>query len=120
NRNVVWDNVTKLGIGVEARFLSDRLSFTADYYNDHTYNMLTQLNSSVSLLVGQQLPSENYAEMNGCGTEVSLGWRDNISQDWKYNINSFFAWNDNKNVLVDVSQGLIGSIQDPTGRSTDL
>lgn len=120
NRNVVWDDVTKLGAGLEARFLNDRLSFSADYYNDRMYNMLTQLTSSVSLLVGQQLPSENYAEVRAFGTEFSLGWRDNINSDWKYNINSYFSWNDNKNKLVDVSQGLIGSIQDPNGRSSDM
>ncbi|WP_256012332.1 SusC/RagA family TonB-linked outer membrane protein [Desertivirga xinjiangensis] len=120
NREVVWDDATKLGLGLEARFLKDRLSLTVDGYHDRNYNMLTQLTSSVSALVGQQLPSENYGEMKMFGTEISLGWRDNINTDWKYGINTFFSWNDNKNVKVDVSQGLVGSIQDPNGRSTDM
>lgn len=120
NRNVVWDDVTKFGIGVETRFLRDRLSLTIDGYQDRIHNMLTQLTSSVSLLVGAALPSENYSEIKTFGTEISLGWNDRINKDWTYRINSFFSWYDDKNIIRDVSAGDRGTMMDLNGRSSDL
>ncbi|MBB5437763.1 TonB-linked SusC/RagA family outer membrane protein [Pedobacter sp. AK017] len=119
NRNVLWDDATKMGIGVEARFLRDRLSVTIDGYKDKFRNMLTQLSSSVSLLVGEALPSENYSKINTFGTEISLGWNDKIGKDWSYRVNSFFSWYDDKSILRDVTAGNKGTMMDPTGRSTD-
>ncbi len=120
NRGVLWDDATKFGVGVEARFLKDRLSLSIDGYQDKFHNMLTQLNSSVSLLVGAALPSENFAEVKTFGTEVSLGWNDQINKDWSYRVNSFFTWYDDKNILQDISAGNRGTMMDITGRSSDL
>lgn len=120
NRGVVWDDATKFGIGIETRFLRDRLSLTIDGYQDRFHNMLTQLTSSVSLLVGAALPSENYSEIKTFGTEISLGWNDRINKDWTYRVNSFFSWGDDKNIKRDVSAGDKGTMRDITGRSSDL
>ncbi|ADY50888.1 TonB-dependent receptor plug [Pseudopedobacter saltans DSM 12145] len=120
NRDATWDNVTKTSLGVEARFLKDRLTFGADYYHDHNYNMLTQLTSSISLLVGEQLPSENYSTINTFGTEFSLGWRDKVGKDWSYNINTFFNWYDDKPIKIDQAASSIGTMLDKTNRSTDM
>ncbi|GAB4018650.1 SusC/RagA family TonB-linked outer membrane protein [Spirosoma koreense] len=120
NRQARWDDNTKYNIGLDAQFLKNRLSFTVDAFYDHRYNMLTSLTSSVPLLVGATLPSENYATIDGFGTEISLGWNDKIGSDWSYKVNTFFTWNDNKQVLVDVDKGKIGTYLDPTGRSSDM
>jgi TonB-linked SusC/RagA family outer membrane protein len=120
NRNVTWDDVTKFGIGLETRFLQDRLSLTVDGYKDRIHNMLTQLSSSVSYLVGEALPSENHSEVNTFGTEISLGWNDKINKDWSYRVNTFFTWSDDKNILRDISAGNLGTMMDITGRSSDL
>ncbi|UFH52678.1 TonB-dependent receptor [Spirosoma sp. KNUC1025] len=120
NRLARWDNNTKYNIGLDAQFLKNRLSVTLDAFYDHRYNMLTSLTSSVPLLVGANLPSENYATINGFGTELSVGWSDKIGSDWSYKVNTFFTWNDNKQILVDVDKGKIGTYLDPTGRSSDM
>ena len=120
NRQARWDDNTKYNVGIDAQFLKNRLSFTFDAYYDHRYNMLTALSSSVPLLVGATLPSENYATVNGFGTEISVGWNSKINNDWSYKVNTFFTWSDNKQVLVDVNRGLIGTYLDPTGRSSDM
>ncbi|GAB3949204.1 TonB-dependent receptor [Spirosoma harenae] len=120
NRQARWDNNTKYNIGLDAQFLRNRLSVTIDGFYDHRYNMLTALTSSVPLLVGATLPSENYASVDGFGTELSLGWNDKIGNDWSYKVNTFFTWSDNKQILVDVDRGKIGTYLDPTGRSTDV
>ncbi|RRB02440.1 SusC/RagA family TonB-linked outer membrane protein [Larkinella rosea] len=120
NRGARWDDNTKYNIGIDAQFLKNRLSFTLDAFYDHRYNMLTSLTSSVPLLVGATLPSENYATVDGFGTEISLGWSDKITSDWSYKVNGFFTWSDNKQIKVDVDKGKIGTFEDPLGKSSDL
>ncbi|MBB6003761.1 TonB-dependent receptor [Arcicella rosea] len=119
NRDVRWDSDTKLNAGIDANFLQNRLSLGIDAFYDHRYNMLFTLVSSVPLTVGATLPSENFATVDGFGTEVSLGWTSKINKDWSYKVRGFFAWSDNKQVKVDLDKGLTGTYLDPTGRSTD-
>ena len=47
---VRWDNNEKYNAGIDARFLNNRLSLTADGFYDHRYNLLTNISSSVPLL----------------------------------------------------------------------
>ncbi|MCB2408888.1 SusC/RagA family TonB-linked outer membrane protein [Hymenobacter lucidus] len=119
NRAARWDDNTKYNVGIDARFLKDHLTFTADGFYDHRYNMLTALTASAPLLIGAALPSENFSTVDGFGYEVSLGYNGNITKDWSFRLNSFFSWNDNKQIKVDVEPGKIGQWDDPTGHSTD-
>jgi hypothetical protein len=41
NRDVSWDDDTKLNGGIDASFLRNRLNLTIDGFYDHRYNMLT-------------------------------------------------------------------------------
>ncbi|MEA5426727.1 SusC/RagA family TonB-linked outer membrane protein [Arcicella lustrica] len=120
NPEVRWDSDTKLNAGIDANFLQNRLSLGIDAFYDHRYDMLVTLASSVPLTVGAALPSENFATIDGFGTEVSLGWSSKINKDWSYKVRGFFAWNDNKQVKVDFDKGLTGTYLDPTGKSTDM
>ena len=119
NRAARWDNITKYNAGIDARFLNSRLSFTFDAYYDHAHNLLTALSGSAPLLIGATLHSENFGIINGFGTEVSVGWNGKITNDLSFRLNSFFAWNDNKQVLIDVPRGQLNTYLDPTGQSSD-
>ncbi len=119
NRAARWDNVTKYNAGLDARFFSNRLSVSVDAFYDHRYNMLTTLSGAAPLLIGAALPSENYGSVDGFGTEVSLGWNGRITNDLSFRLNSFFSWSDNKQLIVDVPRGQLGTFLDPTGRSSD-
>ncbi|MEA5257823.1 TonB-dependent receptor [Arcicella aquatica] len=120
NPDVQWDSDTKLNAGIDANFLNNRLSFGLDAFYDHRYNMLVTLASSVPLTVGAALPSENFATIDGFGTEISLGWASKINKDWSYKVRGFFSWSDNKQIKVDYDKGLTGTYLDPTGKSTDM
>lgn len=119
NTDIHWDDDTKINAGIDAAFFNNRLSVTLDGFYDHRYNMLTSLTSSVPLNVGATLPSENFATVDGFGTEISVGWSSKITKDWSYKVRGFFAWSDNKQVQVDYDKGLKGTYLDPTGQSTD-
>lgn len=120
NRAVHWDDVDKYNVGLDARFLRSRLSASLDGFLDKRYNMLSNLTSSPSILIGAGIPSENFGKANTFGFEASLSWRDNINKDWSYNVTTNFSWNDNKVLVTDFPIGDKGTFKDPTGRSSDL
>lgn len=120
NRNVHWDNQDKYDVGIDANFLKNRLSLSADYYFNRGYDMLTSLTLAPSILIGTPIPTENHNKANYFGYEVSANWKDNIGKDWSYNVTANFSWADNKQVVVDFPVGLAGTYLDPTGKSSDM
>lgn len=120
NRNVHWDNVDKYNVGIDMKFFQSRLSVSTDAYIDYRYNMLSNLTSSPSMLIGATLPSENFAKANTFGFEMSANWRERINKDWGYNVTANFNWVDNKQIVIDQSKGNIGTFLDGQGKSDDM
>jgi TonB-linked SusC/RagA family outer membrane protein len=119
NYGLRWDDNTKYNAGIDLQFLRSRLSVSADAFLDHRYNQLTTLSSAVSLLVGANLPPENFSETKSFGYEISASWKDKITSDISYNINTFLSWSDNKLIIVDQPVGNIGTYLDAIGKSSD-
>ena len=120
NREVQWDNVDKFNVGIDMRFLKNRLSASLDGFVDRRSNMLTALTSSPSILIGTSIPSENFARINTFGFEATATWKDNINKNWSYHLTTNFSWYDNKVLKQDVAKGNIGTYLDPTGKSSDM
>jgi hypothetical protein len=119
NPRARWDDDIKYNAAIDAQLFDGRVSLTVDAFYDHRYNMLTAISSAVPLLVGATLPSENYGSVNGFGYEVSVGYNNRITKDLGFRLNTFFTWNDNKQILVDVEKGKLNTYLDPTGQSSD-
>jgi TonB-linked SusC/RagA family outer membrane protein len=119
NPNLTWDSNLKTNYGVDMQFLNNRLSVSADYFWNHGYNMLSNLTSSVSVLIGAVPSSENFASINTFGYEISVSWKDKIGSSFTYNFSPYFSWSDNKILKYDLSNGLRNTIQDLTGKSSD-
>ncbi|MCJ8210020.1 SusC/RagA family TonB-linked outer membrane protein [Mucilaginibacter sp. RS28] len=119
NADVTWDHVTKTDYGFDMEFLKNRLTVSGDYFWNHGYNLLATLSSSVPATIGAAVPTENHNIVNMFGYEVSAGWRDHIGSKFTYSFTPFFTWFDNKNVLIDVASGDVGTLRDLTGKSSD-
>jgi TonB-linked SusC/RagA family outer membrane protein len=119
NPDATWDHKFETDYGLDMQFLKNRLGVTADYYWTHGYDMLTQSTPAVPLTVGNTAPVENYNTANNFGTELTVTWRDHINQDWGYNVTAFYGWSDDKNIRLAQTAGIVGTIQDRTGKSTD-
>lgn len=120
NRAVHWDDVDKYNAGIDAKFMKNRLGVSLDGFIDRRSNMLSNLTSAPSILIGTAIPSENFGKANTFGYEVSANWRDKISKNWGYNVTFNFDWNDNTILATDVAKGNIGTYLDPTGKSSDM
>jgi TonB-linked SusC/RagA family outer membrane protein len=80
---LTWETVTTTNIGVDAGFLSNRLGLTFDWYNRKTTNMFGP-SQDLPAILGTGAPYENNATLATKGFELSVDWKDRISNGLSY------------------------------------
>jgi len=83
--SLTWETSSTLDIGFDASFLNNRLTATFDYFKRTTSDMFGPANALPRLL-GTAIPKLNNATLETNGFEFSLAWRDNIGDDFSYNL----------------------------------
>lgn len=91
-----WETVEQFNVGIDAGFLKNRLTITADYYIKRNKNMLAMLN--VPNIIGVGVSAINIGELKSWGTELDIKWKDQLSKNFEYRIG--FNISDNQNELV--------------------
>ena len=94
NPDVTWETATKINLGLDAKFIQDRLSLNVDFFWEDRKDILV---SNASLLPAvTSLPASymNNGHVKNHGYELSLGWRDKVgSFNYWINGNLTFARN---------------------------
>jgi TonB-linked SusC/RagA family outer membrane protein len=98
NENIQWETTETTNFAIDAGFLENRLSFTAEYYVRKTKDIL--LNLPIPLVIGLSAPPQNAGNVENKGWEFSSTWQDNI-KDFNYNVN--FHISDVKNTVTNLS-----------------
>ena len=88
NPNLTWETSEQLDLGLEMRFLNDRLSLSADYYDKKTKDLLVSINPVPE--IGVNNTTVNAGSVLNRGLELELGWRDKIG-DFSYSVNANFS-----------------------------
>lgn len=88
NPKLNWEESKQVDLGLDARFLNDRLSFTVDYYNKNTTGQLVKITPPLS--TGTTEMWKNIGKVQNYGFEFDLGWQDRIN-DFSYNISANMA-----------------------------
>lgn len=101
---LVWESTRVLDIGLDLAAFNNRLTFTADWFDKYTYDILRP--SQVPLWLGLGAPTINDGTLRNRGVEFDLGYRDNISKDFSYDVSVNFQTFKNK--LVDYGSRDIG------------
>ena len=91
--DLTWEVIDQYNVGVDAAFLNNRLTFSAEAYIRDTKGMLTQ---GVKLpgVYGTDSPKMNAADMRTKGYELSLSWRDQFmlaGKPFAYNASLVFS-----------------------------
>lgn len=81
--NISWETTKLTDIGIDTRFLNNRLSLTFDWYRKKTTGMLLPL--QIPRFIGFSNPNVNAGDMHTKGWDLELGWRDNI-EDFNYQV----------------------------------
>ncbi len=116
NEELTWETSEQVNIGLDARFLDGRLSFTADWYNKKTKDLLVSVgNTSVA---GFDSHWANAGTVENKGLELSLGWNDNIGKDFSYNVGWNMAYNKNNVSAVNNSNHFVEGFADKFNGAT--
>ncbi|GBU08142.1 SusC/RagA family TonB-linked outer membrane protein [Bacteroidales bacterium] len=82
NQQLTWETSETLDFGLDFTVLNNRLSFSADWFEQYIKNRLGTA-ADLPLVIGASLPKDNNAETRTRGWELSIRWRDNIG-DFTY------------------------------------
>ena len=98
NPNLTWETSEQIDLGLDSRFLNNRLSFSLDYYMKKTKDLL--VNIKPSAMVGINSSTVNAGKVENSGFEFELGWKDSVG-DFSYSVNANLATLKNKVTYLD-------------------
>lgn len=105
NEKVKWETSEQYNVGLDARFLRQRLSLTLDGYIKSTKDWLVQ--APILATAGTGGPVINGGDVKNKGIEVGLSWNDNIGRDFTYSVGANFAYNHNEVGNIPTLDGII-------------
>jgi TonB-linked SusC/RagA family outer membrane protein len=100
NPDVTWETATKRNIGVELKFLENRLGVIVDVFDEYRSNILTT-RGTVPVFVAYSLPPVNIGEVENKGYEVELNWNHKPNKSFSYRINANVSHSKNKIIYTD-------------------
>ena len=102
NPDLKWETSEQINLGLDARFLNNRLTFGMDWYDKKTKDLL--MNVTPVYEVGISSTTINAGSIQNRGMEFELGWQDNAG-DFHYSINANFSTNKNRVTYMNKSGG---------------
>lgn len=124
NPEIKWEKQKTFDVGLDFRLLKSKINITADYFEKRTEDLL--LTPQVSGILGVYAPGSsapivNAGTVDNKGFEFQIGYDDEISDDFKFNINYNFTTLKNKVIYVASENGFVaggsfGVGQDPPSR----
>ncbi|MBR6195974.1 MAG: TonB-dependent receptor [Bacteroidaceae bacterium] len=95
NPDVTWETATKINLGLDARFIDDKLSLNLDFFWEDRKDIL--VSNEAMLPAVTSLPSGylNRGRVKNHGYEITLDWHDKIGQV-QYHISPNFTFARNK------------------------
>ena len=99
NTLLTWEKGRKVNVGLDLTLLKNRLTLSADYYNDYYYDILQSRGKSIQLL-GIAYPAENIGKTRYYGLETQLIWQDHIGKV-NYYVSANWSMEQNKRLFMD-------------------
>lgn len=129
NPTVGWETTISQNYGIDIAFFDNKLNVTADYYVNDKEDMLINRRLAPSTGTWQPFAENTYntipvnaGNMVNRGIELGINFRDQIGEDFKYNIAAAFSKNENEvTELAGVKRGYAAgfiNVNTPTGEAT--
>ncbi len=115
NPNITWERGTTYNLGLDFKFLKNRLNWETDIFYHRRTDMLISRNASLPEVIGITLPRENLGKMENKGIESLISWTDNIGKDFQYDLSLNMTYARNKILFWDETPG-IPDYQKSTGK----
>jgi len=98
-----WETVVYTNIAADMGFLDNRLNVTAEYFIKKNKDML--VNIEIPSVIGIDVPTGNYGELEVKGWDLSVSWQDQVNKDFSYTAR--FNLSDQKDKLVDYGKDYV-------------
>ena len=88
NPEIRWEKQYTFDVGLDAKFFDNKLDVSIDYFNRRTDDLLITPQTSGILggsAPGSGAPTVNAGSVQNTGLELSLSYRNTVSEDFKYN-----------------------------------
>ena len=110
NPEIKWEEQETFDIGLDAKFLNNKLTIETDYFKRRTNDLL--LVPEVSRILGNTAPGSsapivNAGDVENSGIEFLIGYRGDLSDNFSFDINYNFTTLNNEVLKVDNSDGYI-------------
>lgn len=104
NPDLKWETSEQTNLGIDARFLADKLSVTLDLYNKKTKDLLVV--APIPGYIGNAAPTVNGGSVSNKGVELELGYK-TLWNGIGINANLSGAYNKNEVLSINNSEGKI-------------
>ena len=91
NHELTWETSEQWDLGLDLAAFNNRLTFSADYFNKRTFNLIQYQSVNWPATMGVDAMLVNLGEVRNQGVELELGWNDRVG-DWSYYVNANFAY----------------------------
>ncbi len=93
--NLVWEKAKKLDIGLELKFLDNRLSFTMDYFNDVRDNIFQQRTQIPDIAGNISRPFGNVGSMRSYGSDGNFEYSNRFGKDFHMVLRGNYTFSEN-------------------------
>ncbi|MDR1342385.1 MAG: TonB-dependent receptor [Prevotellaceae bacterium] len=101
NPELKWETSEQVDLGVDLRFLNNRLSFAFDWFDKKTKDLIV-MGSSLPYEAGNSAPPINAGNVSNKGVEIELGWKGSAG-DFSYGVNANFSYLKNEVTYLEPS-----------------
>ncbi len=99
NPDLTWERSTKMNIGADINFWSDKIRLTFDFFKENRDNILTK-KTSTPIIVGANMPAYNMGKMKNGGFDGEINFRDKI-QNFNYWLKGVYTYAHNEIEFMD-------------------
>jgi TonB-linked SusC/RagA family outer membrane protein len=104
--NTKWETSRQTNIGIDARFLNNKLDMSLDWYNKTTKDWLVAAPLLATAGVSNP-PYINGGDVTNKGIELQLSYNGNVGHDFTYTVSGSYAYNKNVVNNIPTADGII-------------
>ncbi|MFC4096017.1 SusC/RagA family TonB-linked outer membrane protein [Euzebyella saccharophila] len=105
NTGITWEVATNINVGLDARFIKNKLNLEFDWFLNKRTDILTTPSASLPALSGISPPRQNFGEVENKGFDFILGWNDFIGEEFSYGVTINAGYAKNKIIFNDEAEG---------------
>lgn len=103
NPDITWETAYMNNFAISFAMFGNRFTGDINYFNQRREGILVDRGGEVADFTGIQFPDENVGRVDSHGLEVTLGWADQINDNFSYNLG--FNLTQAKNEVITNPQG---------------